>query len=929
MGVPGLVMNYYKKYNKTNELTIEPSQLSKMNVGDLFFDSNSLIHPCAHQILSANHDKYLLIDNINVRLELIEKDIIINCINYTKFIISQISPENVYLIIDGVAPRSKMNQQRERRYKSEFLRQNIPLWDSNNITPGTRFMDKLIQELENFCNINKYILSDSNDPGEGEHKIMKIINKSDKKTMIYGLDCITEDTPLLLLNEHNEIEIKTVERLNDVWKIKENGKEYGKCNYKIWSESGWTKIENIMRRKVNKDIYRVLTNTGCIDVTEDHKLLKNDKNTITPKKCSINDSLLHSFPYFEENKLNISEINNLSIIELRNLASKLKIKQYQKFKKNDLIEKIDTIYLDEIIINLNKKCDICTDEAYIMGLWWADGSSGIYKYKNNKNKVKNGYMTNYQWYISNCDIELLKNAKTMILKIYNVNSTIFEDKSHILKPNRQKIYKLKINGGKSIQNIIDKYINMFYYKNKHLKYKNGNKYIPTQILNSNREIRESFLLGYYNGDGTGHSLNVVRKSMDVESKISCQSIYYLCKSLGYEVSINIRDDKPSVYKLLITKGYQTKDKNKIKKIINLGKTDKYVYDLQTSNHHFQAGIGQMIVHNCDLVFLSILHKYSDQIILIRDNTFNDTLTDVKKVIDFIDISCLKGYIYNDFNDIIKLTKYGNSNILKDKLIDDYIFICFLLGNDFLERLPSLYIKKNGIDTLMKAYSNAYKGEYLIKNNVINTNFLKDIFYQLRNHETYFFKNYNSETFMESSLIENKFSNVNFYMDTKEDTLLDLKVVNYKQKYNLYYGLNNLNDTCLNYIEGLLWTFLYYKGHLHNNWSWYYNHHNSPFCSDLFEFIKNNEHAIKVEKINFIKDVAFMPIKQLCLVLPKKSLISILKELNYNKDDSLIKFINNSNYYPEQLFIDIINKRYLWQSKIFFNNINDNIIDLIL
>jgi DNA gyrase/topoisomerase IV subunit B len=31
----------------------------------------------------------------------------------------------------------------------------------------------------------------------------------------------------------------------------------------------------------------------------------------------------------------------------------------------------------------------------------------------------------------------------------------------------------------------------------------------------------------------------------------------------------------------------------------MGKTEQYVYDLETENHHFQAGIGQMIVHNTD------------------------------------------------------------------------------------------------------------------------------------------------------------------------------------------------------------------------------------------------------------------------------------------------------------------------------------------
>ena len=35
------------------------------------------------------------------------------------------------------------------------------------------------------------------------------------------------------------------------------------------------------------------------------------------------------------------------------------------------------------------------------------------------------------------------------------------------------------------------------------------------------------------------------------------------------------------------------------KIIDLGTTEQYVYDLETENHHFQAGIGQMIVHNTD------------------------------------------------------------------------------------------------------------------------------------------------------------------------------------------------------------------------------------------------------------------------------------------------------------------------------------------
>jgi len=152
-----------------------------------FIDYNSLIYNTWNKI-----HKNLKNNDINhIYTELIKETL-----NTTIFMINNIvKPKKyAYISMDGVAPRAKTVQQRSRRYKSVQLKEilqkkrndlnynTIIDWDpSPNICPGTVFMQKLSHEIKNAMKNNEFqskiFLSDSNVPGEGEHKFLKHLRK--------------------------------------------------------------------------------------------------------------------------------------------------------------------------------------------------------------------------------------------------------------------------------------------------------------------------------------------------------------------------------------------------------------------------------------------------------------------------------------------------------------------------------------------------------------------------------------------------------------------------------------------------------------------------------------------------------------------------------------------------------------------------------
>ena len=166
----------------------------------MYLDSNSLIYDTIYEFENP-------ITNENIIYEIVYKKI-----EELRVILK---PSGItFVSFDGVAPLAKLIQQKERRYKSNLIKEVLSKpttsWNTNNITPGTKFMKNLNIFMKNkYKNVKNVIYNGSDEPGEGEHKICHYIRNNysvnnHENHCIYGLDADLIMLGLLLVrNKYN------------------------------------------------------------------------------------------------------------------------------------------------------------------------------------------------------------------------------------------------------------------------------------------------------------------------------------------------------------------------------------------------------------------------------------------------------------------------------------------------------------------------------------------------------------------------------------------------------------------------------------------------------------------------------------------------------------------------------------------------------
>lgn len=340
--------------------------------------------------------------------------------------------------------------------------------------------------------------------------------------------------------------------------------------------------------------------------------------------------------------------------------------------------------------------------------------------------------------------------------------------------------------------------------------------------------------------------------------------------------------------------------------------------------------------DADLIMLSLNHlKYCPNIYLFREtpdfiNTINSNFNKDEKY--YINIKFLA-------NEIYKILLKNTTNIAYENIIEqdnfynklsDYIFICFLLGNDFIPHSPSLNIRTNGITILLELYKQLFDNNQFLTNihNIkINWKNFKLFLHKIAENEEYFIKNnYDIAIKKSKKYFSDKTEEEKIYKYTctpQWEKNLENFINPYEKfwEYRYYYCIFNkdidienqfISNLSNEYLKILLWTFNYYCNDC-ISWNYFYNYSYPPLIMDLYKNIPYFDSEISIEYNN----TNVHPLTTLSYVLPKNSLNLLPKKIENYLNTHYKEHYN----YEHEIKYPFCN--YLWEGHVEFTEININ------
>ncbi|XP_053529543.1 5'-3' exoribonuclease 1 [Ictalurus punctatus] len=312
------------------------------------------------------------------------------------------------------------------------------------------------------------------------------------------------------------------------------------------------------------------------------------------------------------------------------------------------------------------------------------------------------------------------------------------------------------------------------------------------------------------------------------------------------------------------------------------------------------------------------------------------------------LSLMREYIDYEFSPLRERISFPYD---VERIIDDWILMGFLVGNDFIPHLPHLHINQDALPLLYRTYITVLPtlGGYLNENGHLNLAHFEKYLEKLAEFDREHF----SEVFVDLKWFESKVGNkyVNEAAglaaeeeqgrqgrrnkpfkdslslaaldgdkdlpcstgrggaeeDGEDEDMFETEFRQYKRTYYMTkMDVEVVSDDFLAgqarcYVEGIQWILHYYY-HGVQSWSWYYPYHYAPFLSD----VRNIAHLT----LTFDLGKPFMPFEQLLGVLPsasKELLPECYQHLMTSPSSPIIE------YYPVDFRTDLNGKQQEWEA----------------
>lgn len=303
--------------------------------------------------------------------------------------------------------------------------------------------------------------------------------------------------------------------------------------------------------------------------------------------------------------------------------------------------------------------------------------------------------------------------------------------------------------------------------------------------------------------------------------------------------------------------------------------------------------------DADLIMLA-LGTHHTKMYVLRDDLYNDDYEFM-----CIDIQSIRKIIIEQMRWNVQ-SSYRFDNKMA---INDFIFLCFMTGNDFLPNIPSIEIIQDGIELILRIYRETSMYGHITK--YVGTELGSELRFNPIPLSVFF----NALGKYEKENIDKK---INKRQRVFPDPLLDscteynqsgkkqVCIDTYRATYNrVHFGNMDQKTLCHSYLEGMQWVISYYINGI-SNWKWFYPFHYSPFASAL------STHCCSFKQPPYKPSKPTTPFQQLLCVLPPSCSYLLPHPLSHLLSDTSSPL---KKYCPDTFEIDLSGKRKEWEGTV--------------